>query len=308
MPSSITHAYIAKDIYKILDKRVKNIFELNDLDKYIIYSEGPDIFYFYNIFFPITKNSRDIIKLGHYIHNNKVNELFINLTNKVKLSKNKEEFLFLIGLLTHYISDSTIHPYINYKASLENKKRRDVHFKLETYIDNYMINKYENINYKKYKCYEIFKLKENKYVEELLNLSFKEVFNKERIGFYYFKSLKHMKLFFKLFRYDPIGFKRIFYVILNPFAKLIFRDIKYLSYNFNLDKDKEYLNLNHKKWFNIDNKDIKSNDSFIDLYNQVTVKTSNIILKLYEYIYEDKEINLENLFGNKSYSNGLLLK
>lgn len=314
MPSSITHAYIAKDIYKELDKKIKNKFKEKDLENYKTYSEGPDIFYFYNIVFPINKKSRKIIEFGHYMHNNKVNEIFINLTNKVKESKKFPEFLFLIGLITHYITDLTIHPYINYKANMYVKKyssKKDNHFKIETYIDNYMINKKENINYKKFKVHEFcFNFENNQDVIDLINKSFKEVFDLDKMGNYYFKSLKDMKRFFKYFRYDKIGIKKYIYKLLNPISKRIFRDIVYLSYNINLtkEKDKEYLNLNHELWYNLDNKNIKSHDSFLDLYDEVVEKSKNIILDLYEYIYEDKNIDLDKLFGNKSYSNGLPIK
>lgn len=312
MPSSITHAYIAKDVYKVLDKKIKNKFKEFDLENYKTYSQGPDIYYFYNIVLPIKKRSRDIIEFGHFMHNNKVNEFFINLCKKVKESKDFQEFLFLMGLTTHYLTDSKTHPFINYKASLyvkNNLTQKDNHFMLETYIDNYMIKKREKINYKKFKVDNFcFNLKYSKEVESLLNNSIKEIFNEKYMGISYYEALKDIKMFFKVFRYDPIGYKKYLFKVLNQIAKRCFRDIRYLSYNFNLDKDVEYLNLNHETWYNIDNKKLKSNKSFLELYDEVVVDSKNAILELYNYVYENKDVDLENLFGNKSYSNGLKLK
>ena len=311
MPSSITHAYIAKDVYSRLDKKIKNKFQNNDLENFKTYSQGPDLFYFYNIVFPITKRSRSIIKFGRYCHQNQVNELFINLTKKVKKSKNFDEFLFLIGLTCHYIADSTMHPYINYQSSqlIKNpSKLKDAHFKIETYLDNYMINKNEKINYKEFKVHEFcFNLEKHENVVTLLNDSFKEVFDENKIGEAYFKSLNDMKLFFKYFRYDPKKYKNYFYKFANIFAKRIFRDVRYLSYNFDLDNDTFHLNLNHDIWYNIENSNLKSNLSFLELYREVVLQTKLTIEKLYEYIYENKRVDLEKLFGNKSYGTGLPL-
>ena len=55
-------------------------------------------------------------------------------------------------------------------------------------------------------------------------------------------------------------------------------------------------------------KDKLYNDSFIDLYLEVVNKTKEMVEVLYDYIYEDKEVNLEKLFKNKSYGTGLILK
>lgn len=312
MPSSITHGYIAKDVYDVLDKKIKNKFKENDLENYKTYSQGPDIFYFYNIVLPINKRSREIIEFGHFMHNNKVNEFFINLCKRVKESKNFQEFLFLMGLTTHYLADSKIHPFINHKASLyvkKNSTKKDNHFMLETYIDNYMIKIKEKDEYKKFKVHDFcFNSKYSTDIENLLNNSIEEIFDEKEMGISYYKALKDMKIFFKIFRYDPVGYKKYFFKVLNPIAKRCFRDVRYLSYNFNLDKDIEYLNLEHETWYNIDNKKLKSNKSFLELYDEVVTDSKNTILELFNYIYENKDVDLEKLFGNKSYSNGLKIK
>lgn len=312
MPSSITHAYIAKDVYKILDQKIKTKFKANYLEDYKTYAQGADIFYFYNIILPISKKSRDIIRFGHYLHNNKVNELFINLCNKVKYSQDINQFIFLCGLATHYQADSIIHPYINYKSTIMKKKnltKRDVHFILETYLDNYFINRNEKIKYKKFKVHEFcFNLEKKEAVINLLNTSMKEVFNKENMGEYYFKSLKDMKNFFKYLRYDPLAIKKYLYKIINILASRCFRDVRYLSYNFELNRNDNYLNLNNKVWYNLDGKGLKSNENILELYDKVVNKTKYMIEKLYGYVYENSEIDLEKLFGNKSYGTGLELK
>ena len=312
MPSSVAHAYIARDVYKKLDKRIKQKIKIDYLEDYKTYAQGPDIFYFYKIITSFTTKSKKIRNFGHTCHDKKVNDVFITLTNKVKISKDTNQFLYLIGLTTHYLADSIIHPYINYKSVRMKKKyfkKKDAHFLLETYFDNYMINKEENINYKKFKVYNFcFNLKRKEEVVNLLNETFKEVFNQDNMGEKYFKGVDDAKKFFKYVRYDPIGYKKYFYKFFNIFLKRCFRDVRYLSYNLDLDKDVDYLNLNHDIWYNLDDKTLKSKKSLLDLYGDVVSNAKEIIEKLYDYVFNDYEVDLEKLFGNKSYGSGLPLK
>ena len=81
MPSTITHAYMAKDIYNELKPEIKKRIKL---DEYITYSEGPDIFFFYPIIPPFTKCIH-IRKFAGVVHRNKVNELLTNFLKILQL-------------------------------------------------------------------------------------------------------------------------------------------------------------------------------------------------------------------------------
>ncbi len=309
MPSTVTHAYIAKDVYKKLDKKITRKITNENYNELLMFSSGFDILYFYKIL--SIKPYNTVTKLGATAHHSKTNEFLINLTNQIKETKNISQFMYLMGLLTHYAADSTIHPYINYKAKTITKKHftmRDAHFQIETYLDNYFIKNRENIDYKKYKIYEeLFKVERNEDIVNLLNKAFKEVFQEDNIGEYFYKAISDMKNFFHFLRYDPTGLKRKFYNFANIFASRLFRDVRYLSYNFPLDNDNFYLNLEHAEWFNLKNANSKSKKSFLELYDEVIDKASNIIEKTYEYIFEDKKVDLEKLFENKSYGDGIPL-
>ena len=119
-----------------------------------------------------------------------------------------------------------------------------------------------------------------------------------------------MRFLFNIIRYDPYKIKRIFYSILYFFLPFLYRDIRFFSYHFNLnEKDNNYfLNLNHDIWFNVRKKDVIYTKSFIDLYKEVIVKGTHMIEILYDYIYNDKPLDLEKFFGNLSYANGLPIK
>ena len=116
-----------------------------------------------------------------------------------------------------------------------------------------------------------------------------------------------MKILFYLIRYDPYKIKYYGYSIIHFLMPFLKRDVRYFSYNFKLNQedDEYFLNTNKDIWFNIKKKDITSNKTFMDLYTETVNKSKNMIEKLYDYIYNDKDLDLETFFGNLSYSNGL---
>lgn len=304
MPSTITHTFIGLDTINKLDNKPKKI--INDhLDNYKVYCQNMDILYFYHIF--LLKNNK-IKELGHRFHHEHVFESFNTLIMDNKQNKDDELFTFIAALITHYQADTTIHPYINSFTDYHNEtKRFNKHFEIETYIDNYYIKNRLNSNHKKYNCTnDIFNYTEKDIIKKELDNLYKKIFNYPNMGKKYYRALKEMKFTYNYVRYDKYGIKKILYKIIdiNPFTHIIPR-VTYLSYHFDLDNDTYYLNLNHQKWANPHNKKYVSNKSFLDLYEDTINNSSNIINKLYQYIYEDKDINIEKLIKNLDYGNGL---
>ena len=303
MPSTITHAYIGLDTLDKLNDKPKAIIK-ERIDNYKIYCQNMDVLYFYHLLL-LLKNQ--VNELGHRFHHEKVFDSFNLLINDNKENKDLELFTFISGLITHYIADATIHPYINYLANGNNKTTNfNNHVKIETYLDNYFISERMHINTKKYDNTKfIFHYTENKLIKKEISKLYQELFNYPNMGEKYYKALKEMKFIFKYIRYDPLGIKKRLYQIidLNPFKKL--PRVRYLSYNFDLDNDAYYLNIDHNEWFNRDKKDLISNKSFFDLYEDVINESSHIINELYEYIFEDEKKDIKKLIKNNSYANGL---
>lgn len=304
MPSTITHTYISLDTLNKVKVKPKQIIKEN-IEDYKTFAQGMDILYFYHI---LSLKGNKVIDLGHKFHNYKTNEIFKYIIEYNKKTKSKIVFTFLSGLITHYVADSTIHPYVNFYAYDKDRlKSKDKHFEIETFIDNYMVNKKNNY-YKNYKNYKLqFNNKKNKEIIQLINNIFKEFFNYENMGKKYFQGKREMKFVFKHLRYDKYGIKRRIYKLIDK-NKLKVRRTTYLSYNFELNNEEFYLNTNNKQWYYLKDTSIKSNQSFDNLYEVVIDKASKIINHLYDYIFLKKEIDLDLLLENRSYSNGLPLK
>lgn len=304
MPSSIVHRYIGLDILDKLDKKPKDIIN-NHLNNYILYCQCTDVLYFYHI---MGFGGKRIQNLGHQFHWGNVFNSFNYLINLNKENKDPELFTFIAGFLTHYKADSTMHPFINFQAQDDDKiKMYDKHFIVETYLDNYYLQKRENVDYRKYKMYKlVFNYTKEDIIIDAVEGLYKNVFNAEGVGKCYYKGVSSMKRVFKYIRYDPWKIKKqlLKLVDLNPFHV---RRTRYLSYNFPLDNNDTILNLSHKEWHNNRDASIKSNKSFDDLWKDVVNNSIPIINEVYKYVFEDKKVDLYKLIGNISLSSGLPL-
>lgn len=304
MPSSIVHRYIGLDILDKLDKKPKDIIN-NHLNNYILYCQCTDVLYFYHI---MGFGGKRIQNLGHQFHWGNVFNSFNYLINLNKENKDPELFTFIAGFLTHYKADSTMHPFINFQAQDDDKiKMYDKHFIVETYLDNYYLQKREKVDYRKYKMYKlVFNYTKEDIIIDAVEGLYKNVFNAEGVGKCYYKGVSSMKRVFKYIRYDPWKIKKqlLKLVDLNPFHV---RRTRYLSYNFPLDNNDTILNLSHKEWHNNRDASIKSNKSFDDLWKDVVNNSIPIINEVYKYVFEDKKVDLYKLIGNISLSSGLPL-
>lgn len=304
MPSSITHAYIGLDTIKKLNDEPKKIL-INNVNNFNIYCQGMDILFFYRIYL---LKSNKIQTLGHTFHKEKVFDSFKYLISKNKENKDLELFTYISGLICHYKADSTMHPYINFLATSKNRLLHiDKHFIIETYLDNYYLSINEKEDYRKINTGKLFfNYTKKDIIKETLNGLFEELYGYKNIGKKYYRALKEMQLAYKYFRYDPHRIKWHFYSFLD-LNTLPIRRCKYLSYNFPLDNNEYYLNTNHNEWFYPQKRELKYTSSFLELYTKVTDEASYIINELYEYIFNNKDIDLFKLIGNLSYSNGLPL-
>jgi hypothetical protein len=305
MPSSVVHRYIGLDTLDKLNKKPMNI--INERrNNYVLYCQCTDVFYFYRI---MGLFSNKVQYNGHLFHWRKVFKSFEYLINLNKENKDYELFTFIAGFITHYKADSIMHPYINYKSFNNDKvKHQDNHFMIETYLDNYYLNKREKVDYRKYQTYKlIFNYTKEDIIKEAIEGMYKTVFNEKGMGNKYYKGASSMKHVFRFIRLDRFRIKKQLYKLidLNPFK---IRRTRYLSYNFPLDRDEFMINSNHQEWYNIKDTSIKSTKSFDDLWKDVVSESTIIINELYKYIFEDKDIDLLKLVGNYSLSNGLPLK
>lgn len=313
MPATATHAFFAEDLYNRLDSSIKKKIDGNK-KSLLMFAQNTDPLMFYNIM--NLKKGKNIRKQQYICHCIKTNEFFYNLITYIKEQEYYNEpkvLVFLYGFISHFVLDSNVHPYVFYKTGEYIKKDKStikyncLHHYMETFIDNTMIKEKINKNYKKFSVskyvfdIEKFPIELNK----TINYTFNKTFNIKYMSRIYYTSLKHMKTFLNLFRKDSYGIKKTLYNLIDlviPKSIFIFDS---LSYNQSLIDNNNYLNLNHKEWNYPVDKNITSTKSFYDIYNDSIDEALYIINSINDYFYNDKDINIDKLFKNKSYVTGI---
>lgn len=312
MAGTITHAYFALDLYDRLSIRSKELL-IDEKESLKLFAQNTDILFFYNI--TNFKKGKKIREFGYRSQKIKTYDFFSTLINYIKYNNhqyNPQVMSYLYGMLSHYVLDSTIHPFIIYKTGNFNKKDKStykynhLHAEIESYFDNYLLTIREGINPHKFKCHEFcFNIDNfNKELIEVMDFTYKEVYGIKNFHNYYLTASKQMKFFYKVFRYDPLGIKKKFYYIIDFISpKQYLRKVP-LSYHINKKGKKEFLNLEHKQWYNPTDKRTKSNESILELYTKALSKTTKMIQEINQYLYYDKKINLKKVVGNLSYETG----
>lgn len=311
MPSTITHAYFANDVYDRLDEQTKVRVDKEALKTF---SQGPDVLFFYNILnLKCGKNVRDF---GKYIQKHNTQKFFINLITYIKdnkLQSNIEVMSFLYGFIMHYTLDMTIHPFVFYKTGLYDKKNKKtykyngLHTDMETFIDCYLIHNNEHIKPRKFKihkfCFNVRKFP--KELNDTIDYVFKETFNKENMGNIYYKSIKQMKSFIRYFRYDPIGIKRRIYKLSDNILPDYFMKKESISYDMDHKRKIHYLNLEKNKWNHPKDENEIYNYSFIELYSIALHKAVDIINEVNTVLLgQERSGDLESIFPDLSYTSG----
>lgn len=314
MPSIITHHMFSKEVLKRLSKEELNRFD-NKLDIYHTFAQSHDYLFYYTF----GKNKKKINDFGHYAHRHNTQEYLINIIKEIKdnhQENNPELLAYLYGSITHYVLDTTCHPFIFYKTGVYRKKEPNTrkyfggHNQIEKDLDAYYYKKYTGKDYNLCNVTKeiIGKPIFSKTLIDTLNEVYEETYNKENIGYYYQKGVNNARVIYNIVINDRFGIKKTLYKLLDL---IINKNQHYISTYSTYIKSPNlnYLNLDKKEWNHPCLPDIKYNHSFEDLYNESLDKTVKIIQEVNKVLYEDKPIkDILKYIPDLDYSTGLLIK
>lgn len=313
MPSITTHHMFSKEILQHLTKDELNKFN-DKLDIYHTFAQSHDYLFYYTF----GKNKKKINNFGHFAHRNKTQEYLINIVKEIKNNNqenNPELIAYLYGSITHYVLDTTCHPYIFYKTGVYRKKEKDTkkyfggHNTIEKDLDAIYYKKYTN---KEYNLCNVTKeiIKKPMFSNQLINTInnvYKNTYNQENIGNIYIKSIKDARLIYNILINDKLGIKKSLYKLLD----LIIHGNKKCIANYStyiLKPNLNYLNIEKKEWNHPSIPDLKYNHSFEDLFNISVDKTIKIIKEVNKVLYKNKPIeDILEYIPNLDYSTGLPL-
>ena len=146
MAGSLTHAYFALDLYDKLSIRSKELL-MHEKENFKLFSQSTDILFYYK------KKDKKMKEFSKYVKNNKVFEFFETLINYIKYNNhqyNSQVIAYLYAMLSHYVLDSTINPYIIYKTGKYDIDNKDT-FKYISGNNNYRIQKTNILTFEKAK-------------------------------------------------------------------------------------------------------------------------------------------------------------
>lgn len=315
MPSLATHHFFAKEVYNNLDENDKKYFQ-NNLDIYYLFAQSHDVLYFHKLNLKTNKIASETASKGH--HKN-TQEYLLNIIKIIKeehLEYNPEVLSYLFGSTTHYVLDSTCHPFIFYKTGIYRKsdkgsiKYNGEHSRMEKDIDAYYYEKYQNKKYNKANLNkEFIRVKElPQKLSTVIDKAYYNTYKIEKVSSLYQNGLRDFRIVNFLVSQDRLGIKRGIYHIIDFLTFKHLGNIAAYS-NHILKPDKKWLNEEHKEWHNPADKSITSTESFEDLYNKALKKNIKIIEEINKVLYDDKPIEeIKKYIPDIDYSTGLNVK
>jgi|GEM_PF-2915835 len=316
MPSIVTHHLFAKDVLYKLPKKEKERIELAK-EHYLIFAQSFDNLFYYHFFLgPLGKHIR---KCGTSFQKIKIDDYFINILEYIKhykLENNSQVLAYLFGSLTHYALDNTCHPFIIYKSGdykkhqNHNLKYRGLHNKFEVELDAYM---YELKTKKKLYLQKIAnsllpKVSINQELRNIMQYTYLHTFNEKRMDQKYFSSVNTGNFILKYFVTDRMGIKKKIYQIGDKIIKKNERKYQYLSFYIK-ENNLSNLNTEHTCWNYPTDKNMISNESFLELYNKAMDKCLKYITACMKYINNEINLNiLKKEIQDLNYATGLSWK
>ena len=299
MADFFLHTQLIEDIYK-------NHLEYNHIEYAKLGAQGPDPFY-YVIKSKIHKQAN---QLADDMHDTRINEFLISMVNYAKEKQDPYLNAYIIGFMTHFILDVTIHPYIYYNVGEyfydepKTHKYRGYHLRFERSVDvayiRYRYKKDAPSFHRRNRITPIKCTPDN--IKALHDYVSKKVYDIDRGGDLYDSGYLTMRKLLNLLINDKLGFKKLFLSIADKFmspSPIYLKDYPYHK----KDKDYDYLNLGHGKWHHpITNKEMSL--SVIDLYDQAYEEVEDVIAKVLSYIEGNDQIDLKEVFKNRSFNSG----
>lgn len=306
MPDLVMHHHFAKVVFSALNDETKK--SIHNIALYDFACTGPDAFFFSN--FLSKEKNKEARKINDLLHTTNTQAFLLELAKLAKL--NKDLFPYLCGYLTHYFLDVATNPYIYYKTGLYDPevpntiKNRGLKMKLERAMDSYVIQNYYSISPNKFKIHKkIFNLNRvPKTIQRDLDVAFSKVYGIKDGYKKVNTSLRSNKRLYSLI-YDPLGIKsKLLEKIDNGKSELDLHYITYYNKNLNT-RTFDIFNFKHERWYNPVTKAVSSIDSFFNLFDTAKVSCCKCIEILYNYVYLDEDINLEDYFANVNYRTAL---
>lgn len=309
MPNLITHKIFATDVLKVANENILAIIKASP-QAFSVGTSGPDfLFYHSKLPWQNQKLGKKVRNIGSLIHQKNIDEWFkvaiLTCLNE-KDSKMKNEMLsYMIGHLTHWVLDKSVHPFIFYRSDGTTKATQYWHYRYESMLDTIMVNKYRKTSIKDYNSKAIMHADHTlqKAIYNIYKPAVKQVFAQDFKFEYVEQSFKDADKILT-YMHDVKGYK---FKAIQLFERLIGKLWAYSSHIVTNKVDDRYdiLNTNNHQWKNPADANFVSNESFLELYFKA-VRQASETLQEFSLVIDGKPIDdLLKIINNQSYETGL---
>ncbi len=286
MPGSKIHDIFYKQLKGKLSPEITSA--LPDYDYYSIFAQGHDLLIFndYWKLWKLNQHIRESLLLQEDHFQEFIYQYLIQAKRNGHLNQ-EQTFLFIgPGYIAHHILDSYLHPLIIFYAGDHIRDASNETWKhgmIETLLDVYFTQYFEHRQCADYKVYEDFPrtdlLLDPALITVLDDTLFK-VYGIQSGGSKFKKGIRQTRHFIHLCKYDPHGYKKIFFAFFDHISK----GSAALSYSVDPNDAVPYMNLQHHMWTNPKNKEIGSTQSMLELYDLAMEESASICNSLYQLI------------------------
>lgn len=303
-------AYIHEKIAKKAISNIKNLPEsfINNFDVFEFGAQGPDLLFYHRMLHPLEKNRRPNV-LGERIHMERVGEFLTTLLKYAK-ENNGAECAWVIGFVSHYATDSTIHPFVYSTTNNEDGTNNTTrHLVLESQFDTWYYRKEGNIGVpRQAQCIKRLTHNQKDDIAKILTHASKKVFPEYMLDYYQaYSTINDMGKIIKIL-YSARNKKHYLFTMLE---NMIFHPKIVTRYTaaHRLPKD-DFLNLEKSIWYNPWDKEKNEFDyNFMELFDIATKLSEKYIKAVLAYLYDNTTIeDTMKILGNNDFNSGLAIK
>ena len=308
IPNVVAHGLMALDVYNKLESSSVQSAIKNFPRSYLLGSNGPDILYYFKAFpWEDQKENARVSLLGEAVHTTHIND-FYNYAFKFIDALNdpiRKEVLtaYLAGHMMHWSLDSLAHPFVFYRGGEMSGNTKYWHYRYESMIDALMVTyvKRKQMKDLNVKLFVDVSEKERRMIASFYQLVLHDVFHKDILAEHIDSAIKTFKSMLTVL-YDPHNLNIKYIKMLE---KVTGKPWAFSSHSVNAKIDAEFdvLNLAHETWHNPVDFSIKSDASFIDLYNESIDLGVSLICEL-EDAFKGKRHDFNDVFKNRDYTSG----
>jgi hypothetical protein len=118
MPSLLTHQYFATKVMDVLKKDFPYLYDFYSV--VTLGAQGPDPLFFYGMVpWRKRKNKHQIQNFGSSLHNLNPNITLLKLMETVDAQSTPMWLSYVIGAISHYALDTTVHPYVFFHTGFD---------------------------------------------------------------------------------------------------------------------------------------------------------------------------------------------